>query len=74
MLAPNATVIATQRLVRQNSTIEGGHANQLGVQMRLTRVSPQSGHPVDHRSAGEFSFFLMEILFVNSLHVTIMTF
>lgn len=56
MLAPNATVIATQRLVRQNTAIEGGHANQLGVQMRLTRVSPQPGHSVDHRAPGNFSF------------------
>jgi hypothetical protein len=59
VLAPNATIIATQRLVRQSTAIEGGHANQLGVQMRLTRVTPQPGHSVDHsvpqRVPGKFN-------------------
>jgi hypothetical protein len=82
VLTPNATVIATQRLVRQNTTIEGGHANQLGVQMRLTRVSSQPGHSVDQRAPGEFSFSspndiiicmsMMKNLFVNSWYVTIL--
>jgi hypothetical protein len=60
VLTPNATVLATQNLVRQSASVEGGHANQLGVQMRLTRVTPQPGHPLDHnaaqRAASKFSF------------------
>lgn len=47
VLTPNATVLTTQRLVRQSTTVEGGHASQLGVQMRLTRVTTQPGHSLD---------------------------
>ena len=59
VLTPNATVLAAQHLVRPAS-VEAGHANQLGVPMRLTRVTPQPGHPLDHnaaqRAASKFSF------------------
>lgn len=59
VLTPNATVLATQHLVRPAS-VEGGHTNQLGVQMRLARVTAQPGHPLDHstaqRAASKFSF------------------
>lgn len=80
VLTPNATVIATQRLVRQNTAIEGGHASQVGVQMRLTRVSPQPGHSLDSRAPGEFSTLvvvvvclgLMKNVFANGSSVTIL--
>jgi hypothetical protein len=59
VLTPNATVLANQHLVRPAS-VEGGHANQLGLQMRLTRVATQPGHPLDHgaaqRATCKFSF------------------
>ncbi|PSN55751.1 hypothetical protein C0J52_04799, partial [Blattella germanica] len=51
VLAPNATVLATQRLVRPASAIEGGHPGALGVQMRLTRVATKPGHPLDPATA-----------------------
>jgi len=58
VLTSNAAILATQHLVRPS--IEGGHGNQLGVQMRITRVTPQPGHPLDHsaaqRAASKFSF------------------
>lgn len=46
VLAPNATVLATQRLVRPGAPIEG-HPGGLGVQMRLTRVAAPPGHALD---------------------------